>query len=413
MDMHYVYDDGIKIENITVVNEFGNPLIFELIRKYNGYYVYDLVIEVGNSNEIIFEYDIHYVSICHNGDPSCYHAYICDSYAVFENMNHILFVGGSGYYPNDKITALRFILPPGWVRITPWKQFGDYFVENIDDIIYSAPGVGRLELHREKIRDVDVIIGIHERANEFALYPDWPINIQNVMKGVKAADSVSPFESNHAITIGIPPLGTNEGAINTMYTPADNFPWSFASFGGMDDLRWYEGRWLHYGIGEYFGPTILYKSGAWEWETYKNSIVEKKNIYINEVYNSAYDLPIPDLENSSGPEYNIARNAKFTLVTYFLDYEIRKVTGQTKSLTDAILCWRHNLPIFIGGITITNEDMLQALNTCIGKDFTDIFNSYFYGTERFPIELDWYYNIGSNPKQVKTMPWIPLLLLDN
>lgn len=117
----------LNLTAIACQNEFGDPLTFELIRKYNGYYVYDLVIEVGNSNEIIFEYDIHCVTICHGGDPICYHAYICDSYAVFENMNHILFVGASGYYPNDKITAIHFILPPRWVRITLWKQFGDYF----------------------------------------------------------------------------------------------------------------------------------------------------------------------------------------------------------------------------------------------------------------------------------------------
>lgn len=386
MDMHYVHDDNIKIENMAVVNESGTPLSFELHRSHEQFWYYKLIIDAGQSEEIVYEYDIHYETICFNGDPSCIHAYISDSYAVFENMNHILFIGASGYYPNETVTAVRFNLPRGWVRVVPWEQFGDYFVEDIDDIIYSAPGIGRLELHRDKVGGVDVTIGIHERASEFAIEPGWPATIENVMKGVRAANSVAPFDSNHAITIGIPPLGTNEGGINTAYTMADNFPWSFATWGGMDDIRWYEGRWIHYGAGEYLGGIILCESGAWEHETLKNLLVEIKNTYIDEIYRTETDLSIPDLEGLSDSKYSNAKYIKYTLFTYFLDYQIREATGNTQSITDALVCWRDNLPI-----DFTNDDMLQALNTCIGHDFTDFYDKYFYGTIRYPIELDWYY----------------------
>ena len=95
------------------------------------------------------------------------------------------------------------------------------------------------------------------------------------------------------------------------------------------------------------------------------------------------------LKDRTGKELGVEEIVKKVIMrfyNYFLDYEIRKTTAQTKSLTDALVYWRNHLPI-----EFTNDDMLQELNTCIGEDFTDFFNRYFYGTERFPVELDWYY----------------------
>ena len=64
----------ISIASLSVVDEHGSPLYFELIKRKADLFYYDLFIENGFNDNIIIEYDIHYVSICHNGDESCYHA---------------------------------------------------------------------------------------------------------------------------------------------------------------------------------------------------------------------------------------------------------------------------------------------------------------------------------------------------
>lgn len=395
MDMHYVSDKFISIASLSVVDEHGSPLDFELIKRKADLFYYDLFIENGFNDNIIIEYDIHYVSICHNGDESCYHAYIGQSYGVFENMNHILFTGASGYTPSYSKTAIRFFLPLGWVNINPWEQVGNYFVGVHDDIIYASSAVGRFELHRLLVNGYEMVVGIHENANQYAPHPlEWPVTIGTFKQGVIAANELSPYESRHSFAIGIPPLGPNEGAINSAYSPADNYPALFWNLCGMDDIRWYEHGWMLY-IGEYIGEINLYFSGNYSKNLYQRVIQEAKDTYIGQVYGSKNDLPLPQLEFYFGSDQDklAAKINKIKLFVYLLDHEIRKVTSGEKTITDALLYWRHHL----GNEGYTNSEALNALNKSIGHDFSAFFDKYFFGNERFPVELDWDFS-ADHPK---------------
>jgi len=395
MDMHYMSDKFISIESLSVVDEHGSSLDFELKTSKEDFLNYILSIKNGFNDNIIIEYDIHYVSICHNGDESCYHAYIGQSYGVFENMNHILFTGASGYYPNNRKTAVRFLLPSGWVNINPWKQEGNYFVGDHDDIIYAAPAAGRFELHRLLVNGYEMVVGIHENANQYVPHPlEWPLTIDTFKPGVMAANQLSPYESNHSFAIGIPPLGPNEGSINSAYSPADNFPALFWNLCGMDDIGWYEHGWMIY-LGEYLGDINLYFSGVYSKNMYQREIQGAKDTYIREVYGSQNDLPLPQLEFYLGSDQDKlkAKINKIKLFIYLLDHEIRKVTSGEKTITDALLYWRHHL----GNEGYTNSEVLNALNKAIGQDFTAFFAKYFFGSERFPVELDWDFS-ADHPK---------------
>ena len=282
--------------------------------------------------------------------------------------------------------ALRFILPDGWVRVTPWTQQGDFFASSHPDyFMYGSAGVGRFELYKESIRGSEVTIGIHENASNFA---SVAVEFQSVWTVVQAADSWLRYDWPFSIAIGIPPLGTNETAWRSMYAPATNFPPGFtAALSLVNDIEWVEGRWLGLGISSYFDELILYKSGAWSRDVYKANLDYKKNLYLNEVYGTIYDLPIPDLESRSDPEYRSAKDAKFYLFLYILDYEVRRVTSGEKTLTDVMVCWRQR---FAAELTcFTDAELLEELNTCTGNDFTDFFNKYYYGTEKYPVEIAW------------------------
>jgi hypothetical protein len=401
MDMHYVYDTGISIENIAVVNKNGEPLPFELTQTYDGFYWYNLEIARGSRDNlpITLEYDIHYVSICHNGDPDCYHAYICDSYGVFENMNHVLFAGSAGDSLGDSI-AIRFYLPPGWVTVTPWIQQGDFFVSSHPSyLFYGTAGVGRFELHKETVRDTEVTIGIHENANSFA---SVSVDIQSVMNFVQVADSWLHFGRPFSIVVGIPPLGTNETAWRSMYSPSTYFPHGFsAALCLVDDIEWIEGKWLLPAL-TYYTELTQYKGGFWSSNTYYANVNNKKDMYLNEIHGTPYDLPIPDYESNLGPEYAIARDVKTYLFLYILDYEVRKVTLEEQTLTDVMVCWRERFSAE-PHTHFTDTELLETLNTCTGYDFTEFFDRYYLGTEKYPIEMEW-------------DPWlsaIPLLISPN
>jgi hypothetical protein len=110
---------------------------------------------------------------------------------------------------------VRFILPPGWVRVAPWERQGDFFVDSANDIIYGSAGVGRFELYRESVRNTDVEIGIHENASGYA---PVPLDFQSVWTIVEAADSWLHYSCPFSIVIGIPPLDPNEGGLFHLLT---------------------------------------------------------------------------------------------------------------------------------------------------------------------------------------------------
>ena len=390
LNMHYVYDDFLLIENIKVVDNLGASLQFIFNVRKEDFYWYELTVENTANTTLIIEYDIHYVTICHNGNTDCYHGYISDTYGIFENMNHILFAGASGYDLNGPKTAVRFILPAGWVAVTPWVKVGNYYIGNTADILFASPGVGRFELNRLIVNGYNVVLGIHESANEFAPIADeWPITIKSFERGIAAANQINSFESNRSIVVGIPPLGANEGGVNSVYSSADNFPASFWNLGGMDDIQWCDGHWTQL-VLEYFGDIILYTSGFYSKSQYEQSINDDKAIYLNQIFGTSNDIPVADLEHVFSPDGVIktVKTLKSKLFTYLLDFEIHRVTNNAISISDVFLFWRHNLD----HNDWSNLDALSLLNDYIGHDFSDFFNSYFFGNEKLPVDVQWYYS---------------------
>lgn len=389
LDMHYVFDDLLSIENISVKNEAGTPLPFHLNIRQDHLIWYELTIESSPYNQLIIDYDIHYVTICHDGNIDCYHAYIGDSYGVFENMNHILFYGASTYDVNGPTTGVEFVLPPGWVASTPWKKIGNYYVDHTPNIIYAAPGVGRFELHRLDLGGVNVIVGIHENAHQFAPIPEkWPITIASFEKGIAAANQINPFDSDHSVVVGIPPLGPSEGAINSVYSPADNFPSSFSNLAGMDDIGWCE-KWWACAILDYFGEIVLYSSGFYSKSQYKRLIEEHKALYLIDIYGTDKDHPISYFEQQVVLDSELKHTAdlKTKLFAYCLDSEIRRVTSGARTLTDVMVHWRRHLNY----LDWSTSDAIGLLNGLTGYDFNAFFNNYFFDDARLPVDTEWFF----------------------
>jgi hypothetical protein len=228
-----------------------------------------------------------------------------------------------------------------------------------------------------------VSIGIHVDADNFTPDPQWPTTVDSVLGGVLAADSLLHFDSDLSVVIGIPPLGTNETGYYSMYMLASNYPFAFPVITLANDVSWVEGRWLM-GISDYLGEAMLYKWGVWPASVNKANLQEKKNRYLSEVLGTQYDLPLSTLETIYDPTYHTAKQTKSYLFLYLLDHEIRTLTSQKSEFSDVLAFWRKNL-----SKGFTNTQLIEQLNIFTGADFSEFFNRYFFGSERFPVELDW------------------------
>jgi len=132
-------------------------------------------------------------------------------------------------------------------------------------------------------------------------------------------------------------------------------PWRFY-YGGramVDVFNWSEAEYLE----------SLYHT----WLRYKeaNAGKEQLPIYRDTVVNNEKKVP---------------------LFGYTLNEEIKRVTNGEKSVDDVI----HYMYVdfALAGRDVTATGFLQAINKITGHDFTDFFNKYFYGTEEFPLVIE-------------------------
>jgi hypothetical protein len=378
MSMHYSQKEYISIENIVVTNDKGIPLPYKFTNEFQRHYYFSLEIEtMGNSN-IIFEYDIHYVAICHNGDLNCIHAHITDNYGVFEVMGNLLFDGG---YALEATTAVKFILPDGWVKVTPWNQSGDYFVGTRQEIMMAAPAVGRFEVQKASIRNNIITVGIHEKSND---YVSESINFSRIWKILQTADTLLRYTKPFSTAIVLPPIGTNETGLNSNYSPAIYVPYGFSTgLSLVNDMAYNVDTWTGPMQSFYFAELILYQSGEWSKTQYDASFNFIVSDYLNKVYGTNDDLPIASFRVTTDPKYSLAKFVKNYLFFYILDQEIQRVTAGQKSIVDVLLWWRTHITHW----TATDSELFDGINNCTGGDFTDFFNKYFYGLEKYPVAL--------------------------
>lgn len=152
----------------------------------------------------------------------------------------------------------------------------------------------------------------------------------------------------------------------------------------VDEGKYEDALWYREGITQYYGDRgagrslyQLWMSEHWRW-------------YANEIKGTKYDVPLVDMPakakeesgetNRFGNPYRKNVYWKGALVAYMLDIELSK----TNNTIDDFLKYLYK-NYALSDNRPKNSDMLIALNTVSGKDFTEFFNRYIYGTEPLPL----------------------------
>jgi len=69
-------------------------------------------------------------------------------------------------------------------------------------------------------------------------------------------------------------------------------------------------------------------------------------------------------------------------VASLMDYEIKRRTGGIRNLDDLMYYMFHKFR----EEKYSSEDVLEALNTVTGQDFTGFFSDFVYGTAKLPMD---------------------------
>jgi len=138
-------------------------------------------------------------------------------------------------------------------------------------------------------------------------------------------------------------------------------------------FSWFINPWRFY-----YGEKAMVDVFNFSEEEYKLSLYSNWKRYEEE--NEGREI-LPIYEDSV-----LNNEKKIPLFGYTLNEEIKRVTNGEKSIDDVIRYMYENFAL--KGKEITSIAFLQVVNNVTNHDFTDFFDKYFYGTEKFPLIIE-------------------------
>lgn len=154
--------------------------------------------------------------------------------------------------------------------------------------------------------------------------------------------------------------------------------------------------WLFEGFTSYFDDLILFRSGVIDASTYLrlvaktiNGVMRGKGYLRQSISDAGFDAWTKYYQqDENSPNALVSYYTKGSLVALLLDLTIREATGNRHSLDDVMrLLWQRFGKPFDNGqpVGMTDDEAKHALETTCGKDLSDFFNRYIYGTTVLPL----------------------------
>lgn len=138
---------------------------------------------------------------------------------------------------------------------------------------------------------------------------------------------------------------------------------------------------IYMGVGTYFQEKAAYATGYFTESQYKRRFRSMFNYYLSNWYGTPADIPfIGQLPYN----YHYFGEFKAVLISYLLNEKIKEQTNQMKSMDDVMRSFYVNTGQ--AGQPYSLELFISTVKDVTGKDFTDFFNRYVYGTERLPLD---------------------------
>ena len=165
--------------------------------------------------------------------------------------------------------------------------------------------------------------------------------------------------------------------------------WVGSAIEDVAELKFRDGSWFIEGITQYYGTRAL---GA---KVFKSRMENYRLLYILEILDSDFDISLTDMPTKAKEE----REDDYTNSDYWLNVYIKgALVGYLidQRLAEKGLNFDHLLKYMYDNFTLKKKpfqtkDVLKALNTISGEDWSEFFKNYIYGTEPLPLEDDFEY----------------------
>ncbi|OGL47308.1 MAG: hypothetical protein A2161_22625, partial [Candidatus Schekmanbacteria bacterium RBG_13_48_7] len=404
----YLIQDYCKnIINLQAYDEKQKPLLCIQLAKGTWR------IEAGNRKNIFVSYDL-YAGELH--DHSChldaYHAHLNGAglFVFSEKMRHLP-------------TVLTIELPSGWQIATAMDQKkhqkNTYITDNYEELADSLIELGNFDLIEFQYDDIQYSFVICGGGNYKKDYIKR--DVTKIVKGiVKMFKHKVPFKRYmfllHLIPEGIE--GLEHLNSTSLFFPAFDFStrkgytlflslvsheffhaWNVKAIrpGEFDHYDYLNEDyttllWLSEGITNYYGDLILRREGLWTREGYFKHITTRIKEVLSTPGRKRSSLEKASFEtwtrhyqpNENTQNVTVSYYRKGELIGLMLDLEIRRITGNKRSLDDVMrklyLIWEKEKR------GITSKELQTIVEETAGCSFMDFFNNYVAGTTELPMK---------------------------
>lgn len=161
--------------------------------------------------------------------------------------------------------------------------------------------------------------------------------------------------------------------------PADMFPYRY------DEFNYSRLHYVTEGITTYYGDLMIWKGGGWTLNQWLQSLNGELRTFFHmsgkdftSLESASFDSWVNGYSPEGIPNRRISFYTKGYLVSFLIDFSIRKHTDNRSTLDDVLHKMYHE--IAKTGTAYTREDYKTLIESVSGADFTAFFEQYIAGT---------------------------------
>ena len=281
----------------------------------------------------------------------------------------------------------------------PSGRSASFAADSVEEVVDSVFCIGEFQFAERHLGEHEIYAvycgvkkgrsGLEQKADEAVqIFKDYVMRFGDF-----------PFKRYLAVFTGATPDGkyiTGSSAHVVGFSGPVNVGYSFVAHeifhvwnGGIINQKSdYEG-WFKEGFTQYYGYLTPYRVGFYSKERFLWHLKRDYEGYLKR-YGTKDDMALTrvkeELARKEGHDQPESARLwimyyKGALVASLMDDEIKKRTDDLKSLDDLMYHMFHKFR----KEKYSSEDVLEALNTVTGQDFTEFFSSFVYGTRKLPM----------------------------
>jgi predicted metalloprotease with PDZ domain len=330
-----------------------------------------------------------------------YISYVGEDYGILDS--HGLFLSPLDFYVNGKI-RVQMSLPEGWKVITPWEEespfsFSAKYIQDVTDSVFCIGkfqaikrNIGEKEVYAVHCGSKDIGSELERKADTVAIifkdyisrFGDFPFKKYIAIFAERTADGKYVHGSAHGVgfagPIDMPLAFTNQFIAHEIF-----HVWN----GRVINQKSQYEVWFKEGFTQYYGYLTPYRTGLYGEEQFIYYLRSDYQEYVNK-YEAGEDIALArvneGLARKEGHENaesirNLVMYRKGALIASLVDDRIRESTGDKKNLDDLM----RYMFVKFHDREYSSDDILKALNTITGQDFTSFFSDFIYGRTKLPL----------------------------